>query len=314
MEKRDRIWYKGEGRDCKPREYFYQTYFLIYFSGVMKKKFGLANLIWVMVVCLLASSLFFEGGEERATAAGDAPTPTPTVFPKRIYIANDDHDDYMWSADQATYEQAWVEMLDYYLNLADSTAGNPPATQSRFVADGSLWMRAYQTKKSSAEFERLISRIQDGHITIPRNLTGLTYGGMPAEAVLRSMYYSGQIERQYNVTFPLVMANENQTQPYGLGMLWAGAGGKFSWKGVCSCATKVSGLTGGTRPYEIYWWTGPDGSRILLKWNSLVTNQSMGGYAEAYSPGPIVEYMDSDGVFRSTVPLCHHRSFWQGLG
>jgi alpha-mannosidase len=276
----------------------------------MKKNFGLVNLIWVTMMCLLAGSLFFKGRNERATAAGE--TPTPTVFPKRIYIANDDHDDYMWEANQATYEQAWVEMLDYYLNLADSTAGNAPAYQSRFVADGSLWMRAYQTQKTSAAFERLISRIRDGHITIPRNLTGLIYGGMPAEAVLRSMYYSGQIERQYNVTFPLVMANENQTQPYGLGMLWAGAGGKYSWKGVCNCATKVPGLSGGARPYEIYWWTGPDGSRILLKWNSFVTSQSMGGYAEAYFPGPIVEYMDNDGVFRSRYPYFITGAFGKG--
>jgi alpha-mannosidase len=114
-------------------------------------------------------------------------------------------------------------MLDYYLNLADTTAGNQPEYQSRFTTDGTLWIRSYKAAKSSAAFERLISRIQDGHITVPRNLTTLTFGGMPAEAVLRSMYYSGQIERQYNVDFPLVMANENQTQPYGLGMLWAGA-------------------------------------------------------------------------------------------
>jgi alpha-mannosidase len=275
----------------------------------MKKKYWLANWMWVMMVCLLAGSLFFEGGNERATAAGEAPT--PTVLPKRIYIANDDHDDLMWSADQATYEQAWVDMLDYYLNLADATASNPSDTQSRFTADGSLWMRAYQAKKTSKEFERLISRIEDGHITIPRNLTGLTYGGMPAEAVLRSMYYSGQIERDYNVEFPLVMANENQTQPYGLGMLWAGAGGKYSWKGICNCGTKVTGLSG-ARPYEIYWWTGLDGSRILLKWNSFITSESMGGYAEARYLGEIVDYADSDSTFRSRYPYAIIGAFGKG--
>jgi alpha-mannosidase len=238
-------------------------------------------------------------------------TPVPTVYPKRIYIANDDHDDYMWEADQSTYEQVWVEMLDYYLDLADKTNANPPATQSRFVADGSLWLRAYQIHKSRLDFERLVRRIQDGHITIPRGLTTLTYGGMPAEAVLRSLYYSGQIERQYGVSFPLVMANENQTQPYGLGMLWAGAGSKFSWKGVCNCATRVSGLDG-PRPYEIYWWTGPDGSRILLKWNSFNTNQSMGGYAEARSPGQVVDYMDGDQAYRARYPYDISAAFGKG--
>jgi len=43
---------------------------------------------------------------------------------KRIYLAPDDHTDYMWTADEATYRAAFLEMLDYYLNAADSTAGN----------------------------------------------------------------------------------------------------------------------------------------------------------------------------------------------
>ena len=41
---------------------------------------------------------------------------------KRIYIAPDDHTDYMWSGNEEEYRQAFVEMIDYYLDLADKTA------------------------------------------------------------------------------------------------------------------------------------------------------------------------------------------------
>ena len=126
---------------------------------------------------------------------------------------------------------------------------------------------------------------------------------MPTEAILRSMYYTGKIERQYGLSFPLVMANENQTQPYGLGMLWAGSGARYSWKGVCNCdARKLSRLYGGTRRYEIYWWTGSDGSKILLKWNSLDGYYSIGGYAEVSDPvhrgGG--HYVDTNSTFTFT--------------
>jgi alpha-mannosidase len=59
--------------------------------------------------------------------------------PKRIYIAADDHTDYFWTADEDTYRQAFLEMIDYYLDLADATDTEPPEFQSRWNCDGSYW-------------------------------------------------------------------------------------------------------------------------------------------------------------------------------
>jgi alpha-mannosidase len=46
--------------------------------------------------------------------------------PRRIYIAPDDHTDYIWSADEKTYERAIVHMIEYYLDLADRTDDGVP--------------------------------------------------------------------------------------------------------------------------------------------------------------------------------------------
>ena len=40
---------------------------------------------------------------------------------KRFYIAPDDHTDYFWIADDATYRTAFLNMIDYYLNKMDQT-------------------------------------------------------------------------------------------------------------------------------------------------------------------------------------------------
>ena len=56
---------------------------------------------------------------------------------KRIYLAPDDHTDYMWTMDEENYRLAFLEMLDYYLNQIDATAGNPSPYQGRWNCDGS---------------------------------------------------------------------------------------------------------------------------------------------------------------------------------
>ncbi|MEP0806056.1 MAG: glycoside hydrolase [Chloroflexota bacterium] len=220
---------------------------------------------------------------------------------KRIYIAPDDHTDLFWSADLPAYEQAFLDMLDYYLDLADRTQNEPPEFQSRWNCDGSFWVWVYEKRKPPAEFNRLIERIRSGHISMPLNALCVCLGGAPAEAILRGMYYPGKLERRYNLRFPIAYSMENQTLPFGLGALWAGAGATFSWKGICDCATKVPDAW--DREHDIYWWVGADGSRLLMKWNSMLTgNQGMGGYAEARRPQDVVLYVDSDEAFKARYP------------
>jgi hypothetical protein len=112
--------------------------------------------------------------------------------PVRIYLANDDHTDYMWTADADTYGRVFVEMLDYHLKLTDETMGNPSPYQNRFNADGSLWLWEYERRKTPAEFARLVARIKSGHLSAPLNAAVSCYGAQPTEAVLRGMYYAGR--------------------------------------------------------------------------------------------------------------------------
>jgi len=224
---------------------------------------------------------------------------SPCAFsqvPKRVYLAPDDHTDLFWTADDLTYRQVFLDTLDYYLNLADATAAEAPQFQSRWNCDGSYWMWTYEKLKPAADWQRLIDRIRDGHIGVPLNALAISLGGAPAEAVLRGMYYPGQIERRYGLSFPLVYTMENQTQPLGLASLWAGSGARYSWKGICACQTQVP--SPGDREHDIYWYTGIDGSRILMKWNSmLLGNTSLGGYAEARIPAASVDFVTVNAPF-----------------
>src|SRR5437868_4998777 len=78
------------------------------------------------------------GGEAVARASA------VSADPKRLYIGNDDHTDYMWSGDEAQYRAAFLAMLDYYMNQAEATAGNGPDARAKFNCDGSLWVWEYE--------------------------------------------------------------------------------------------------------------------------------------------------------------------------
>ncbi|CAN5525079.1 hypothetical protein BH23BAC1_BH23BAC1_19940 [soil metagenome] len=201
---------------------------------------------------------------------------------KKIYLAIDDHTDYMWTANEAEYDSAFVNMLDYYLDQIDATNSNPPDFQSRFNCDGSYWIKVYQKYRSPEQYERLINSIRSGHISSPLNFLVSTYGGQPTEAVLRGMYHAGQLEREHNLRFKLAVSMENQTLPLGLSSLWAGSGAKYSWKGVCGCASRISNETLSDRRHQIYHYTGQDSRSVIMKWYNLgIDNYRLGGYAEA---------------------------------
>lgn len=229
-------------------------------------------------------------------------SPTLSAQQKRVYIADDNHTDYMWTTDEAGFRSAFLGMLDYYLDLADSTSGNASEFRGRFNPDGALWIREYEKNRSAEEFARLINRIKDGSIGVPLTLLHLDYGAMPAEAVLRSMYYAGQLERRYGLDLTLALAQENQTLPLGLGTLFSGAGASYFWKGICGCASRVPNAW--DRPHDTYWWTGLDGSRVLTKWYSMLRGNyyDIGGYAEARSPSAAIDYVSSDAGFQARNP------------
>ncbi len=232
-----------------------------------------------------------------ALATGAVAAPAPAPAPARLYLANDEHTDYMWSTDEASYGAIFVDLLDHHLALADRTAGLTPPYRNRFNTDGSMWLWEYEKRKSPAAFKRLMARVKDGTISSPLNALVSSYGAQPAEAVLRGLYYAGRLERRFGVRFELASATENQTLPLGLASLFAGAGARYHWRGVCGCASHLDNKVLGERPSEVYWYTGHDGQRQLMKWYSLGPH-NIGGYWEAGFPEQAIAWVDNDAQFR----------------
>src|SRR5262245_21377154 len=86
---------------------------------------------------------------------------------KRVFMAPDDHTDYFWSATDVEYRDFFLNMLDFYINQAAATAGEPPQHQSRFSADGSLWLWEYEKHRTPGQFQRLVDALKSGHLSAP---------------------------------------------------------------------------------------------------------------------------------------------------
>jgi alpha-mannosidase len=289
-------------------------------TGLAIRVVRLAGVALAMAIIVAASSGTAQAQSRRASmrpenaappsARSDSHSTSPLALPKRIYIGNDDHTDYMWSGDDVQYRAAFLNMLDYYMGQAEATASNPSDSRARFNCDGNLWVWEYEHNKSATDFNRLIGHIRAGDISMPLNAAVICYGGMPAEAVLRSMYYAGRLERRFGLRFPLVAAMEDQTLPGGIASLWAGSGALYSWRGVCGCASRTSW---GNRPREIYQFQGPDGASVCLRWNTFRNvNQYEGTYYEARNISAAVNYLDGDATFLQHWPWPVSAAFGYG--
>lgn len=210
---------------------------------------------------------------------------------KHLYLGNDTHTDLIWNGMEDDWYKWNLDMAKFYLKLGEETAGNPPETRSKWNYDVAWTLYMMEKREPKEFFDRIVKQIQNGQASVPLNFTLPVYGGSTTESVLRSFYLAGRLERKYGIDIDMAICQENATQPLGLASLWAGSGAKYSWKGVCNCATKIK--TVGPRDREIYWQTGLDSSKILLKWYSNSGwNAELGGYAEMLEPTVAVQQMD----------------------
>jgi alpha-mannosidase len=211
---------------------------------------------------------------------------------KRLYMGNDTHTDLMYNGTEDKWYENNQKMADFYLKLGEETKNEPPEARSKWNYDVAWTVYMLEKKTAPEYFKRIIAQIKNDQASVPYNFTLPVYGCSNIESVIRSFYYGGYLQRKYDIDVSLAVCQENATIPLGLASVWAGCGAKYSWKGVCNCATKTN--TKGTRKNEIYWYTGLDSSKILMKWYSNYGwNAELGGYAELLEPTVAVIQMDT---------------------
>lgn len=176
--------------------------------------------------------------------------------PEKIYVVFKTHVDLGFTdLPSGVVRQYKEKMMDDVLNVCEATASNPPG--HRYVWTLPAWMLIQCLDEQDPQRrERLEKLVRDGQ---------LCWHGLPftthtefcgVEEYLRGLYMSESLNRKYGKEVISAKMTDVPGHTWMLPSLLRQAGIQFLHLGVNSCSAPV-------RLPRLFWWEGPDGSRVL---------------------------------------------------
>jgi alpha-mannosidase len=209
-----------------------------------------------------------EAGRLRAQAALSA----GSFRPWTIYVAQDKHLDYGWKHNLEDVMTRIYSLTDYCID-AHTSCG------MRFNLDSTLWLEEYLRSRSASRAQALIELLRSGAFQMGA-LTSVMYNGiLNEEELIHAMIVARRFERTYGIRANTVMPNEAPSMPWGMASVLAGSGVRYVVRGAYDLNNRN---IRNRDPFPLFWWEGPDGSRVLTKFDLYEDTRSFGGYAEAW--------------------------------
>jgi alpha-mannosidase len=66
----------------------------------------------------------------------------------------------MWTANETTYDSAFVNMIDSWMANNNATNTNPPDYQTKFNCDGTYWAWVYEKYRTPVQFQNFINQVK----------------------------------------------------------------------------------------------------------------------------------------------------------
>lgn len=162
-------------------------------------------------------------------------------------------------------------------NLDAALARLPAHPNYRWTAECALQVLSYVENRGSADVTALLQAIRDAkvgfHALFANELTGL----LDHETAARMVWPAGVLARERGLTYVTAQITDVPGQTLTFPMLLAASGVRYLASGpnpdralplLPRAEAVAHGLTGEWTAYpQVYWWEGPDGSRVL-HWRS----------------------------------------------
>ena len=196
----------------------------------------------------------------------------PPTRPWTIYIAQDKHLDYGWIHPVEGVVERINRLTDFALQEARSSGFH-------WNFDSSIWFEEYLKARSSGAANELVEALHSGQFEMAAfNLVPFP-GFMSMEEILQSLLPARRISDTYGIPVHTASLQEVPSLPWGFISILAAAGIPYLVKGAYSLRNPHLKER---QAFPLGWWEGPDGARILVKWDALDDPSTWGGYAEAY--------------------------------
>ncbi len=189
-----------------------------------------------------------------------------------VYVAQDKHLDYGWIHPVEKVVERMNVLTDYHLDAAERIG-------LRWNLDTSIWVEEFLRARPAARAERLLAALRVGDLEVGAFWVVPLPGFMGTEELLHSLYYARHLEEDLGIPMRTAAIQEAPSLSWGLATILAGAGIAHVVKGAYNLRNPHLRER---EPAPLVHWEGPDGSRVLLRWDAYADTHSWGGYGEAY--------------------------------
>src|SRR5438477_7565454 len=153
-------------------------------------------------------------------------------------------------------------------NLDAALAGTTTHRDFHFTAECALQVLSYLENRSPEAGDALVQAIRDGKIGWQALFANMLTGILDHETFARLVWPAGKLARERGLPFASAQITDVPGQTLTFPMLLAASGVKYLASGPnperAVPLLPASGAEGGGTPYpQLYYWEGPDGSRVL---------------------------------------------------
>src|SRR6266852_4735042 len=158
-------------------------------------------------------------------------------------------------------------------NLDAALAWTATHREFHFTAECALQVLSYLENRSPEAGDALLQAIRDGKIAWQALFANMLTGILDHETFARLVWPAGKLARERGLTFLSAQITDVPGQTLTFPTVLAASGVKYLASGpnperavplLPATGGKANGLTGPWTAYpQLYWWEGPDGSRVL---------------------------------------------------
>jgi len=142
----------------------------------------------------------------------------------------------------------------------------------RFATDGQLPIDEFNRTRSDADRARLVQAMRDGVITSPAAQTSVLTGFPTTETLIRQFVSAANFSRLNQTPLEYVSNVDVASYSWSYASVIAASGLKYFLSGSDNIRGPIL-LNGRLHERSPFWWTGPDGSRVLM-WFAFVYRQT----------------------------------------
>jgi len=223
-----------------------------------------AGEVWVPLSGAAVYQIDVEVGRRRVARARVRLTP-----PRRwsLYLLSTMHT----AVGSTDLQEATLEV--HRRNLDAALARLPRQPEYRWTAECALQVLSYADDRSAPATATLVEAIRAGSVGFQALFAHLLMGLLDHETAARLVWPAGQFARDHGLGFASAQLTDVPGAPLTLPMILAASGVRYLASAVnperavpllSHDAARAAGLAGEwTRYPQLYWWEGPDGSRVL---------------------------------------------------